>query len=551
MLELRERLDNTLALPDLVNEESIKSLVKDQLLRSSFRNGGVAGKVVEKRACEVSNILGMLRSASGNKQKEAKTNEPSYNEWKVKQDTDQLRVMYREGPQGTPFHTLLTEGYVDGPIDVCLCVSWESTLYTKWWPQYNIPTFKITNSSCLQKVGNGEQISLVRVKVAWPVSDREVIVHYFEVEYFKEDLIIVLLNTISDTEDIDISTHGFSRDGIPEPNGTVRIDLVGGFVLQKIDANRTYFRVIANMDIKLDFVPPTLINFISRQLIGSGFKLYQKAVGSVATNDEDYCRALQGPLYAQIREGMDSQNKHNVELVGLEDEKPAALLPVKHRDDVPKSVEITPVTEIVEEEAEDHVKLSGSSTNLISTANNEGVTEGTSISPEVEHALRTLDQAIAIVRARGLFHSNDSDCFSINGEVPTSDAVREASPTSVGDPPKYNDNLNNETAYKEEGRPTKDFRNTSMGSVPKEANYVQREITRPEESLSAFHDKNRGETTVGIKQAPVLESMSKVCVEESLAANGFHENDHYGNKSKDGNKKKKRQCCLSLRMFSI
>jgi len=36
ILELRERLDKTLAMPDLVNEESIKSLVKDQLLRSSF-----------------------------------------------------------------------------------------------------------------------------------------------------------------------------------------------------------------------------------------------------------------------------------------------------------------------------------------------------------------------------------------------------------------------------------------------------------------------------------------------------------------------------------
>lgn len=35
-------------------------------------------------------------------------------------------------------------------------------------------------------------------------------------------------------------------------------------------------RTIANMDIKLDFVPPSLINFISRQLVGSGFRLYQK-----------------------------------------------------------------------------------------------------------------------------------------------------------------------------------------------------------------------------------------------------------------------------------
>lgn len=39
--------------------------------------------------------------------------------FQVKQDTEELRVMYREGPEGTPFHTLLAEGYVDGPVDVC------------------------------------------------------------------------------------------------------------------------------------------------------------------------------------------------------------------------------------------------------------------------------------------------------------------------------------------------------------------------------------------------------------------------------------------------
>lgn len=27
--------------------------------------------------------------------------------------------MYRVGPEGTPYHTLLVEGYVDGPVDVC------------------------------------------------------------------------------------------------------------------------------------------------------------------------------------------------------------------------------------------------------------------------------------------------------------------------------------------------------------------------------------------------------------------------------------------------
>ena len=32
---------------------------------------------------------------------------------------EEFRVMYREGPEGTPIHTLLVEGYVDGPLDLC------------------------------------------------------------------------------------------------------------------------------------------------------------------------------------------------------------------------------------------------------------------------------------------------------------------------------------------------------------------------------------------------------------------------------------------------
>lgn len=27
--------------------------------------------------------------------------------------------MYHEGLEGSPFHTLLVEGFVDGPVDVC------------------------------------------------------------------------------------------------------------------------------------------------------------------------------------------------------------------------------------------------------------------------------------------------------------------------------------------------------------------------------------------------------------------------------------------------
>ncbi|KAL0008026.1 hypothetical protein SO802_009528 [Lithocarpus litseifolius] len=275
--QYRERLDKTLASPDLKNGERLKTLVKDQLLHSTKdETKGLNEKVIEKRTAEVSNFLDMLRSTSVNDNEGLKASEKSHAEWKLKQDNEEYRVLYREGPQGTPFHSLLVEGYVEGPVDVCLCISCESSLYKKWWPQSTIPTFKIISCKCLQRVRIGEQISLVRMKLSWPLSSREAVVHYFLVEDFQDDLIVVLLNTISDSEDIDMVTHGFTGEAIPEAEDVVRIDVVGGYALQKVTPERSYFRTIATMDIKLDFVPPSLINFISRQLIGNGFRLYQK-----------------------------------------------------------------------------------------------------------------------------------------------------------------------------------------------------------------------------------------------------------------------------------
>ncbi|XP_073032601.1 uncharacterized protein [Primulina eburnea] len=302
--DYRSNLDKTLASPDLTNDETIKTLVKKQILESSDFQFEVTlhseylDNVVERKSKEVSKFLEMLRSATKSSSKDI------HRGWKVKEDTEEFRVMYREGPEGTPFHSLLVEGYVDGPLDVCLCISWESDLYQKWWPQIAIPTFKVVSSQCLRRVRTGENISLVRMKVSWPLSSREALIHGFAFEYFQDGLLVVLLNSISDSEVIDIRTHGFTRDGIPNAQDVVRIDLVGGFAIQKVTADRSFFRTIANMDLKLDFVPPALINFISRQLVGSGFKLYKKEVASVSEGDEKFLEALKEPLYSRIREAL-------------------------------------------------------------------------------------------------------------------------------------------------------------------------------------------------------------------------------------------------------
>ncbi|XP_078172999.1 uncharacterized protein LOC144566840 [Carex rostrata] len=392
IVEVRERLDKTLASPDLVNINSIRSLVKSQLHRSGLE--GDIDLIVDKRTKEVSNCLEMLRSASGHNQ-----HGTASNDWKLKQDTDQYRVLYREGLHGSPFHTLLLDGFVDGPIDACICVSWEPSLYKKWWPQYNFPTFKIILSDVLKKVRIGEEILLMRVKVPWPVSEREALVHFFEFEYPKEDLVLVLINTISDEEEVDISTHGFTREGIPKANGTVRLDLVGGFLFQKVNEEKSYLRAIYNVDIKLDFVPASMINFASRQLVASGFKLFQKAVSTVASSDEDYKKALKGPLYARIRHSM---NKPTAAEVTLSiDEQVQQNSPTTNG---------TSVTEIEEEEEEEEWYEAMDEIPESPKASNQQEMMDTSaacVSPDVSHALSVLDGAIATVRQNGSSGKNE------------------------------------------------------------------------------------------------------------------------------------------------
>ncbi|XP_042015317.1 uncharacterized protein LOC121763375 [Salvia splendens] len=392
--DYRNKMDTTLASPDLKNHEKLQTLVRNQILQySDLQLEGGIENVIERRSNELSNFLGMLRSTADSDRLSSS--------WKVKHDTEEFRVMYREGPEGTPLHTLLVEGYVDGPLDVCMCISWESGLYSKWWPQTAIPSFKVISSHCLQRVGPGEQISLVRMKVSWPLSSREAVIHYFAFEYFQDDLMVVLLNSISDSETIDRHSHGFTRDGIPNAEELVRIDVVGGFALQKVTAERSYFRTIANMDIKLDFVPPSFLNFVSRQLVGSGFKLYKKEVASVSKGDQKFSEALKDPLYARIRIALDPDNS-----AAAEDEKRSTYgMQSREEDDNAVDSEAKKYELEKSKEGEMLDDCSLKSAYCTSDGEEEGCRDEATetrrevrISGEVEKALLTLENVIAIFK---------------------------------------------------------------------------------------------------------------------------------------------------------
>ncbi|XVF55900.1 hypothetical protein PTKIN_Ptkin06aG0073500 [Pterospermum kingtungense] len=575
--QCRERLDKTLSSVELTDSETLKNLVKNQILKyAQDEKQEFSEKLLDKRAQEVSNFLDMLRSASVDDHQVSKSSETSPGEWKVKHDNEEFRVMYREGPHGTPFHTLLVEGYVDGPLDVCLCISWESALYKKWWPHYSFPPFKITSSTCLQKVRIGEQISLVRVKVAWPLSTREALVHYFFFEYFQDDMIVVLLNTISDVSSIDKATHGFTNDGIPEAKDVVRIDVVGGFAMQKVNNERSYFRTIANMDMKLDFVPPSLINFIARQLIGSGFRLYQKTVASVSNCDEDYNKALGDPLFSLIREALYSSSKshevleeqelksevHNLPNESLIEGKQDDMHDIEQKVDTndhagecslnkAQDTKRKAFGEIEEEESEESTCVAESikaanqpSANRFADTNGVNAKKRIHIRPEVEEALGTLEKAISVVRQYGFNAQNRSSSSSLSdGETPNLEegALKETTYTAKGND-CLKDEVGLEAASKKFAENPEMISDDSMNSSDNNdtriagSNSVSKEVTH-NKVVPASPQQN-----VSIPMETNLVALNSYG-NGTTKANGFHENG-LNEVKKLSNRRKHKLCCF-------
>ncbi|KAG2683136.1 hypothetical protein I3760_10G019100 [Carya illinoinensis] len=588
--QYRERLDKTLSSPDLTNEETLKTLVKNQLLHS-LEDGteGCNLKVIERRTAEVSYFLDMLRSASTDDNEGLNASERSHAEWKLKQDSKDFRVMYREGPEGTPFHTLLAEGFVDGPVDVCLCISWESILYKKWWPQSSVPTFKILSCKCLQKVQIGEQICSVRMKVPWPLSTREAIVHYFMFEYFQDDLIIVLLNTISHSESIDSITHGFTSEGIPEENDAVRIDVIGGFALQKVAPERSYFRTITNMDIKLDFIPPSLINFVSRQLVGNGFRLYQKVVSSMSS-DKDFVMALGDPLYGKIRDVLYPIDVPKRAVKGAEIKADTCLLPKEHlivskQDDLmdtsqevhnnyhanesePESERVTggkAFGEIEEEENEENSHFEEDSKDIdhISTKEfgeryNVNDTKNILIRPEVEQALGTLEKIILVVREYG-FNAQRGISSGFNGKEPPNREEGLTTHSNSSNPKSVIDDevslevpkteIVNQTSQDQPRNSVSNhsFRHAGSNSLLREANHNKIAPASPEQHLLVPGEGPQvalGSSSNRTTEVQTLDESSYDIKQMSTKANGIHEMS-LNREEKSSRQKKNWLCCFS------
>ena len=124
-----------------------------------------------------------------------------------------------------------------------------------------------------------------------------------------------------------------------------------------------------------------------------------QAVSTVATCDEDYKKALRGPLYVRIREYQDSGDKAKVTTTEENATEVPPDNPIVQNHLTIKNT--TSNSEIVEEESEQSTSLKVDS---LPTSHHQPAERAQQIenkpfiSPEVEHALGILDTAIAVLR---------------------------------------------------------------------------------------------------------------------------------------------------------
>jgi hypothetical protein len=317
--------NRTLASETFSNEDKVVDIVKEQIHKSglagvqkeeSKQNVGSdhSDEEVQYWAGKVWEFLEELRRACPelNRKKKASGRIP---EWKLKDETERYRVMYKEGPEGSPFHTLGLDGLVDGDFTSALCVAWEVPLYKEWWPHFKVPTFKVVESKLLKRIRVGHDLELIRFKIPWPLADREVVWSAFEIHDLEQEILVGLIESVPEAiGELNEKVVGFTAADVPPSAATnVRMDVRGGFVMQRISKDQFFFRTLINMDMKLEYVPPSLINFISRHVAGQGLKLYQKAV-LAACKGTGKGQAFEKPLktgllYDRVKSGLEMKTR--------------------------------------------------------------------------------------------------------------------------------------------------------------------------------------------------------------------------------------------------
>ncbi|CAI5493944.1 unnamed protein product, partial [Closterium sp. Naga37s-1] len=305
------------------------------------RRARFSEKFVEARTRELIDVLDSLRTAGeANLESLALSNESiredgvdcgDDRQWRLKEEGKEHRVLYRKGPEGTPLHEICLEGIIHGPLDTLLAVVWEVPFFKDWWPQFSVPPFKVLESKFAHRIAPGLELSYLQFKSPWPFATRELLFFAFMVHDTATGLFVASVHSPpDDISHMDPETAPLHPSAMPAvAPGCVRMTVGGGFAGQDLGGGRCYFRGACTLDMKFDLMPPWLINFVARQLAGTGYHLLchevdtiVKAAAAAATVNK--CDKKKGrgafqqllasdPVYMGLRKAMEEYRRGKAE----------------------------------------------------------------------------------------------------------------------------------------------------------------------------------------------------------------------------------------------
>ncbi|CAI6012908.1 unnamed protein product [Closterium sp. NIES-65] len=217
--------------------------------------------------------------------------------------------MVRKGPEGTEVHTLLMEGIVNGPVEAAVAMTRDVTFFKEWWPQQNMPVYKVIENRYLKRIGDGFDLTYMRFRTPWPFPGKEFAFMLLSVYDANTGMVTTVLQTPpEDNTLINPAKHGFPREAVPPvPSGVVRMAINGGFTVKDLGENRCHYRGIFTVDLKM---PPALVNFVTKGFGGMLFTVFSKEIESDLADikggkGKAFRKVLEEEqLYVRIREAM-------------------------------------------------------------------------------------------------------------------------------------------------------------------------------------------------------------------------------------------------------
>eukprot|EP01083_Nonionella_stella_P123343 371655_1 len=148
-------------------------------------------------------------------------------------------------------------GRIESPILNVLAVINEIELYPNWFPLVNY-------ANVLEKPSRFQRFVHIKTPIPIPfMSDRDFLVHAYGVDNLRERYAFVYLQSVTDSY-----PNERPQCDIPEiPSGTVRINIMGGFLFKFHSKNTTDVTIMLNADPDLPVVPGFILNFVTRQVL--------------------------------------------------------------------------------------------------------------------------------------------------------------------------------------------------------------------------------------------------------------------------------------------